>query len=121
MISRIMIIDDDPHQLLMFKTMLERNSYVVTTYQNPEDALVAIHNEVPDLILLDLALPVMDGFVFYSLIRQFEQFESIPVLAISAQLSSNTKNRCHELGFSEFIPKPTTSQQLREKVTQYLK
>lgn len=114
----VMIVDDDPLQLSMFKAMLEA-SYEITTYADPRLALAKIEETKPNLVLVDLALPYIDGFTFFKKVRESEHSKDIPIIAISAQLSSNTAYDCDTLGFSDLISKPVTGKELRAKLAEH--
>ena len=118
--AQIAIIDDDPLQLTMFKAMLVSPQFTIVTYLSAEEALNGMAEDIPDIILLDLALPGMHGYDCIQYLRQNELLAHIPVIAISAQLSSNTHIKCQTLGFKDLIAKPIGSQQLRAKVNYWL-
>ena len=77
--------------------------------------------EVPDLIIMDLMMPEMNGFEAARLIRQVPKTRSIPILAITAGLSNRIEEECSRIGFDDFMAKPFTYEQLVPRIRKLLK
>ena len=116
----IMLIDDDPRQLVLFKAILQKANYRVSTHLSAIEAMQWLDTKPVDLILLDLALPVMNGFEFFEFVRKLEKFKEIPVVVITAHADLDTEVKCHRAGFTDLIKKPVTSQVLHAKIAKYL-
>ncbi len=114
----ILIIDDDRHQLTMFNAMLMPLQFDVSLYTSAEDALRDISDISPDIILLDLALPQMNGFEFTKQLRQIDEWAHVPIAAISAQYTSTSMmvESSNTIQFDLFLSKPISSHELREGV-----
>lgn len=115
----IMIVEDDPSQLSLFKAILQKTNYNIYTYLTVSDALKYIANPI-DLILVDLALPIINGFQFLTYIRTLEKFDQLPIIAITANANFNTEKMAHKSGFTGLIKKPITNHELRKEVAKYL-
>ena len=80
-----LIVDDDPDARARVRTVLERNDWVVTEAANGEEALLAVAQSTPQVILLDLTMPVMDGFTFLHALRDRPGGRDIPVVVLTAR------------------------------------
>ena len=113
---RALIIDDDEPSRSMLRRTLEDLKWNVDEAENGAEGLEKLENFEPDLILLDLMMPVMDGFEFIDEVRKREHLRSIPIIVISAKdLTTNDRNRLH--GAVEIIlekSEQTTEQLLRQ-------
>lgn len=80
----ILIVDDDKDILSAIKMILELHGYAIESASNGKEALELLHSELPSLILLDLMMPVMDGFEFLQNIESNPKFSNIPVIVMTA-------------------------------------
>jgi two-component system, cell cycle response regulator DivK len=110
--QRILIVEDDPVQLELFTTLLEHHGYQVSGARDGIDAVVCAKNHPPDLLLLDLYLPRMDGFSAASLFRDDAQLRSIPILATSAVVNEEADGRLQAAGIDRFVSKSATTRDL---------
>src|SRR5215210_3628265 len=99
----VLIIDDDPDILDMLRYNLQAKGYVVDTAANGLEALHAACRRMPDVVVLDLRMPVMDGHKFITAWRKVTAVAPVPIVAISAQSRQPTTE---ELGVEAFLPKP---------------
>ena len=83
--GKVLIVDDDPEVREMLGRSLERQDWVVTTAEDGRAGLDAVADKTPDLIVLDLMMPRMDGFEFVSELRKHEEWRSIPIIVITAK------------------------------------
>ncbi|MGD2163032.1 MAG: fused response regulator/phosphatase [Anaerolineales bacterium] len=102
----ILLVDDEPLNLDLLEQELDGLSFEIRTAMNGQEALESIKERPPDMIFLDLMMPVMDGFEVLEILQQDELLRSIPVVIISA--ASDTENivRAIEIGAVDFLPKP---------------
>ncbi|HPR65384.1 MAG TPA: chemotaxis response regulator protein-glutamate methylesterase [Thermoanaerobaculia bacterium] len=103
---RVLVVDDSAYNRMALTRMLSQHPEieVIDTARNGEDALKKIHNAKPDVITLDLEMPVMDGF---SVLRWLQQNQPTPVIVVSARASDANVFKALELGAVDFIAKPT--------------
>jgi PAS domain S-box-containing protein len=83
--SRILVVEDDPQNRDMMRRTLEKHGYISAEAENGKAALELLAREIPALILLDLMMPVMDGFEFMEILRQTPKFANIPVVVVTAK------------------------------------
>jgi len=102
---KIAIIEDaeDNRDLLYY---LLRDEFNVTRFSNGEEALREFVDDAPDLIILDIWLPGIDGMEVLKQVRQHEHLQSIPVLALTANAMSGDREKCLSAGFDEYASKP---------------
>ena len=116
----IMIIDDDPENLRVLSTMLTQQRYTVRSFPSGPPALHSARVEPPDLILLDIRMPEMDGFEVCAQFKKDDALTQIPVLFLSAVDESGGKVRAFELGGADYITKPFQAEEVLARVKTHL-
>jgi diguanylate cyclase (GGDEF)-like protein len=101
----IMIVDDQASVAKFHALILENAGMQVTIETNPLHVLDALEIQTPDLLLLDLNMPIVNGDELAAVIRQHEQYQSIPILFLSAEIQADTKTRLLEIGSDDLLPK----------------
>ena len=119
-VDSIMIIDDDHENLRMLDTMLTQQGYIVRTFPAGPAALRSAHMKAPDLILLDIRMPEMDGFEVCRRLKASDDLRDVPVLFLSAVDEIHEKVRAFELGGIDFITKPFQSEEVLARVSTQL-
>ncbi len=120
MAKKILIIEDDSDFQDIYALYLQGESYQVMTACNGEEGLTALGKETPDLIILDLIMPVMDGEEFYARLRAQEKWRNIPVIV--ASVNEKMPQRIIELGgVKDNLKKPFEIDLLLEKIRVNLK
>ncbi|MCM2275776.1 MAG: response regulator, partial [Candidatus Didemnitutus sp.] len=104
--TRILAVDDEPEITDLIRYHLTRAGYEVDTAANGWEALAAIQRHRPDLMLLDLMLPDLDGFGVCEILRREAATATIPIVIISAWASPDSRNLGLELGALDYITKP---------------
>jgi CheY-like chemotaxis protein len=122
MSQRILVVDDDGDSLIILSTVLSKAGYAVSTAKDSKEALRKICESRPDLVLLDLILPEIDGFALCDQLKSSDSFRSIPVLMISAWSDSNSilEQQSLRAGAEELLMKPIEPKELIIKVRRYL-
>lgn len=100
----ILIADDDKNTRLLLKTVLEEEKYVVYTAENGEDALRVMDREHIDLVVLDIMMPIMDGYELTALLR--ESNNNLPILMVSAKQLPGDRRRGFLVGIDDYMTKP---------------
>ncbi|TYQ24074.1 sensor histidine kinase [Pseudanabaena sp. UWO310] len=118
--DRLLIVDDVPDNLFLVRTILEEEGYKIITSSNGHDALKIIGAEPPDLILLDVMMPLMDGYEVTRRIRAMKELPFIPILLITAYDRANAVKGL-DLGADEFIRKPIEANELLARVRSLLR
>ncbi|MGB7340002.1 MAG: response regulator [Phototrophicaceae bacterium] len=119
--SKILYIDDNPTNLEFIRRLLQRKGYDCQTLSNSVERLSVAKTFQPDLILLDIQIPELNGFEVLKQLRQDPIIEDVPVLALTANAMSGDKRLCMEAGFDDYLTKPIFREELFRKVTQHLK
>jgi serine phosphatase RsbU (regulator of sigma subunit) len=104
--SRILIVDDEPLNLDYLEQELEDLGYEVLSARNGQEALAFVEVDEPDMILLDIMMPLMDGFEVLSRLKAEQHWRDIPVVVISALSDMNNVVKGIELGADDYLPKP---------------
>jgi C4-dicarboxylate-specific signal transduction histidine kinase len=117
----IMVVDDTPANLGLLSDLLSSAGYRVRPSPNGRLALRAAKNNPPDLILLDINMPEMDGFEVCHRLKSDEKLKSIPVLFISALTETQDKIRAFEAGGLDYITKPFQAEEVLARVNTHLK
>ncbi|PKL75041.1 MAG: response regulator [Candidatus Melainabacteria bacterium HGW-Melainabacteria-1] len=107
----IAVIEDSPDNRLLIQAFLE-DDYEVSEYENGVDALELMPNRLPELVLLDISLPVMDGVEVLRRMREDERMKQIPIVALTAHAMSGDREKYLSLGFDEYISKPIWDEQI---------
>ena len=115
---KILLIEDEANIRNFLKTLLVTNGYQVFIAENANVGLMAVRIHCPDLILLDLGLPDMDGLVLLDKIRQ--EF-AIPVIVLSARLDENDKVKALDLGANDYVTKPFGTAELQARIRSALR
>ena len=104
--------DDDTDIVALSKTILEGEGYVVQTAYNGLEVFSRLEEQKPDLIILDVMMPHMDGLEVLERLKRTAETSSIPVILLTAKVQKEHMLRGYKLGADYYIPKPFTSAQL---------
>jgi len=118
--AKVLIVDDNPASRELLLAVLKRLSYDILEACNGAEALEKIAATRPDLVLLDIEMPVMDGIAVVRKLRQDSRFASLPVLAVTADAMQGTRDRILAEGFSGYVTKPIDAARIREQVREIL-
>jgi DNA-binding response OmpR family regulator len=118
--KKILVVDDEEVTTELAKTFLEKNGFAVAIADDGETALDIAIEEKPDLILLDVMLPSIDGFEVCKRLRSHKDFKSIPILMFTARGFSSDLERGEEVGADEYIVKPFSGRALVATIKKHL-
>jgi DNA-binding response OmpR family regulator len=118
--KKILVVDDEADLVETLRFPLEMEGFNVLVSYNGEDALSQARKENPDLILLDLMLPKLDGYKVCRLLKFDERYKHIPILMLTAKTQEKDKLLGKETGANEYITKPFDIDELMKKVKGYL-
>ena len=104
---RFLVVDDDPRNLFVMSTLLERCGGEVTVVESGAAALAAL-DETPlfDIVLMDIMMPVMDGYDTIRAIREIDRLRSVTVIAVTGKVMAGERMRCMDAGANDYVPKP---------------
>jgi len=118
--KRILVVEDQPDNRKIIRDVFAPTGYEIIEAENGEEALAAIAKARPDLILMDIQLPIMDGYTATRRIKADPALRSIPVIAVTSYALSGEEKKAREAGCDDYIPKPYSPRELLTKVRQYL-
>ena len=113
----ILVVEDQEDNRRILRDLLTSVDYELMEAGNGEEALAAMSKARPDLILMDIQLPVMDG---YEATRRIKADPTIPVIAVTSYALSGDEAKARAAGCDDFVPKPYSPRQLLAKIRQYL-
>lgn len=116
MAARIVLAEDEPNIVVSLRYLLSRAGYDVTAYENGQAALDAIMRDPPDLAILDVMLPGIDGFEILRNLRAGRSTDKLPVLMLTAKGQREDRERALAAGADMFVTKPFSNSELLEAV-----
>jgi two-component system cell cycle response regulator DivK len=114
--TKILYVEDNEDNVYMLKRRLERAGFEVVVASDGEQGLALAHDQRPDLILMDLSLPVLDGWQATRRLKDSEETRSIPVIALSAHAMPGDREKALEAGCDDYDAKPVNLPSLLAKI-----
>ena len=118
--AKILVVDDEPNIVQTLKDRLEMNEYAVVTACNGDEGLKTAKEERPDLILLDVIMPILDGHEMLEKLRQNEWGQDISVIMLTARSQTQDIQRAKDCSIDDYIIKPFDLSELLEKIESIL-
>ena len=119
--ANILIVDDDAHNIRLLQKILVHERYTVSLATNGVEALEAVGREVPDLILLDVMMPGLDGFQVTQRLRAEERYKNLPIIVVSAKVQTRDITYGLDAGANDYITKPINVDELLARVRTQLR
>ena len=117
---KILLVEDYKHSQIIVTRLLKKNDFdSIVVVENGQEALDAVRQQHYDLILMDMQMPVMNGFEATRRIRELEEYKETPIVALTAFAMKGDREKCLEAGATDYIPKPIDSQEFIQKVRYY--
>ncbi|HID90151.1 MAG TPA: response regulator [Anaerolineales bacterium] len=116
----ILYIEDNPENRLLVRRILEAEGYTVVEAEDAPSGLEAAQSVSPDLILLDINLPGMDGYEFTARLRQTPGLKGIPIVALTANVMKGDRERTLAAGCDGYIQKPIDVDELPRQIARFL-
>ena len=115
----LLIVDDEDNNIFALRSYLETKDMEVLVAKNGEEAINLLHcGTKPDIILLDMMMPVMDGYETLKVLKENGKLSQIPVIAVTARAMKGDSEKCLEVGAWDYLSKPINLNELMEKITQ---
>ena len=118
--AEVLVVEDNPVNSRLVESILQQAGYQVDIAEHGQRALTMLERGGYRLVLMDLNMPVMDGFQTIVAIREHVVFGHIPVIAVTVDTSDGIMTRVREVGFSDYIAKPYSRKELIESVRFHL-
>jgi two-component system, cell cycle response regulator DivK len=115
-----MVVEDFEDNRFMMRRLLEMSGYRVLEAINGEEAVTTARREHPDLILMDLSLPLLDGLAATRCIRKYEELRHVPIIAVSAHDTTDFHGEALAAGCNDYVTKPIDFDQLEALLTRLL-
>lgn len=116
--EKILVVDDEPRYQRLVQVNLESEDYQVDTASNGKEAVEKVANDQPDLVLMDIMMPIMDGFTSTERIREFS---TVPIIILTAKGEERDRVRGLDAGADDYIVKPFSAQELLARVRAVLR
>ena len=118
--KRILIVDDEEDIISILKLRLEANNYEVLSAHDGQEGLNKARSEKPDLIILDLMLPKLDGYKVCSMLKFDKHYSAIPIIMFTARAQKEDEELGKKMGADGYIHKPFESEILLKKIKELL-
>jgi two-component system, cell cycle response regulator DivK len=116
----ILAVEDQEDNMQILRDLLTSAGYEIIEAENGEQALSAAAKRRPDLILMDIQLPIMDGYEATRRIKADPALRTIPIIAVTSHALSGGEEKARSAGCDDFVPKPYSPRQLLVKIRQHL-
>ena len=117
---RILIVDDEPHMIRLAELSLRNGGFTITTARNGAEAIAAVQREKPDLIIMDVLMPEMDGLQALQILKENAETSNIPVIMLTARGHQITRQEASNTGADAFFTKPFSPTQLLAEANRIL-
>lgn len=115
-LKTVLVVEDYADNRFMMSRLLEMSGYRVLEAADGREAVEMAERECPDVVLMDLQMPVLDGFTATSIIRRIESICRVPIIAVSAQSTEDFVSAAARVGCDHFVPKPVDFDLLLELI-----
>lgn len=116
----ILVVEDQEDNMMILRDLLGTTDYQVVEASDGQQALAAVTKQRPDLILMDIQLPIMDGYEATRRIKADPALRSIPIIAVTSHTLGGGEEKARAAGCDDFVAKPYSPRQLLAKIRQHL-
>jgi len=113
---KVLLVEDIDDTRLFMRLELEHHGFIVVEAADGRSAVSLAMHEVPDIILMDLSLPVMDGFAASKLIRKSQKLKDVLIIAVTAHQETDFRSVAKDAGFDAYVTKPIDMNWLKELI-----
>ena len=118
--TKILYVEDNPDNVYMLTRRLKKKGFELIIAGDGQEGIDKAIEERPDLILMDLSLPTMDGWTATAKLKKIEEVKDIPIIALSAHAMPEHRDRAIKAGCSDYDTKPVDIKRLLDKIGQYI-
>ncbi|GAB4512294.1 MAG: response regulator [Anaerolineae bacterium] len=119
--SKILYVEDNPQNMRLVRKILKHEGYTVLEAENGTDGIRVATTEKPDLILMDVNLPDMDGLEVTRILKTEHNLKDVPIIALTANAMVGDREKALEAGCDGYLPKPISKADLVATVAEYLR
>lgn len=116
----VLCVEDNPTNMLLVARIIEAEGYTLLQSARGDKALAMLQEIVPDLVLLDINVPGLDGLELAREMRQDPRLQNVPIIATTANVLVGDRERCLEAGCDEYMPKPLDIRRLRQLIRSFM-
>lgn len=120
MAKRILVVEDQEDNRRILRDLLDSAGFEMIEAEDGQQALVAVAEHRPDLILMDIQLPLVDGYEATRRIKANPELNSIPIIVVTSYALSGDEGKAREAGCDAYVTKPYSPRQLLAKICEYL-
>lgn len=117
----VLLIEDNEQNIYLIRFLLEKNGFNVEEARNGREGIDKAVSVKPDLVLLDIQLPDIDGYAVVKELRDYREFEGIPIIAVTSYAMTGDRERCIEAGCTGYIEKPINPDSFIGEISKYLR
>ncbi len=118
--KKILVVDDDPYILMSLEFLMKKNGFEVMVARNGTEALDIVEKQVPDIVLLDIMMPDVDGYAICKHIKSSKKLKEAKVVFMSAKSKETDIRKGYDLGASLYVTKPFSTRQLLKQVQELI-
>jgi two-component system cell cycle response regulator DivK len=118
---RILYVEDNPENRLLVRRILMAEGFEVSEAESAAKAVEVINSQCPDLILMDINMPEMDGYTLTARLRENPRLDGVPIIALTANVMKGDRERTLEAGCDGYIQKPIDVDLLPQQIERFLK
>ena len=119
--SRILLAEDNEGNVMVIEGLLEGSGIELVTAGNGQKAIETLFNDKPfDMVLMDINMPVMDGYAATSIIREYPKYDNVPIIAMTANITESDMNKSKSAGMQDFVGKPVDVEQFYTTLLKYI-
>lgn len=117
----VLVVDDDRNVITIIRDTLEHDLFEIHEAETGKEALGMVFDAIPDIIILDIMMPSMDGYTVCKKLKERDRTKNIPIIILSAKTSLNDKLKAMEMGIDDYVVKPFDPLELRARIKMALK
>jgi len=119
--KKILVVDDDPYILMSLEFLMKKNGFDVMVARNGTEALEIVEKQVPDIVLLDIMMPDVDGYAICKHIKSSKKLKEAKVVFMSAKSKETDIQKGYDLGASLYVTKPFSTRHLLKQVQELIR
>lgn len=117
----ILYVEDNPENRMLIRRVLEADGFRVLLASNATEALQILQQERPDVMLVDVSMPDVDGYTLTTRVKSMPEFERLPIVALTANVMRGEQERARQAGCDGYIPKPVDIDVLSEQIERFIR